>query len=1266
MVGLNKRGQITIFIIVGIVVLSLVTLSYQSTNIVAKAQLTQKVDKIASDLLSTTALNYYVTLCVDKSLKDGLALLGEQGGFIYKGQPGSVLYWEPKTHNYFINENKTSKIAFEILEDYPQITSLAPEYPCNIGSVYPKPRYCGYTKNSKGYRFGRTVLRSLTRDNELYSPSIERQLEGYIENSTQSCVDMSSITAILGYNVTEGKIHANVTFGDDDVSVKVTYPLMFNIVGYPQTTKLVEFTSSVNVRFKTIYNFIKSIIEKDNTDVQFDIKTDSYKDNYYYPEMDIERKKWVDEKHSDLITVTDGKSMIDGNQYSFQFMRQNRRPVLDLIAGDNPNYEFVNVIGTPIVVDPHGYDPDEDPLVYTYKGWKEDYENSFKKEDCFHTTESLANCRLNPDQFLTPPTFSYLKAWSKSAPYIDTARKAEYTTKTEDTGPRTIFVDVGDSILNDYQEIRIFIEDIVSAVIRLIQPFAGTNIGVDEASIEDFFVLDASASKNVFSSVVSSYNWFDETENIKLNEGHESYDYLTFPAKPDITDVSGPFNILGLHTVRLDVASGAAISTDKKVIKVSKCLPFSNSKVPPYPYGNVTKLNASYADHVCCVTSDVEDDYGSKYKYASTTIPCYALNEFGCIPFSQIPPVKSEPLEFTDPSPTTSGWSTTSPFTSNSADAKALLLKEAQSSGQTISAKISLKGGRSGDGVSWGLAARVSNDGSGYYCIVDYYGGGNIFIFKNKNDVEYGIYPYNILNNKKYLKKFGLADSACYGKQTMYAMFNLVVSGNTITCETYDASNIKICSVSTTDNSITSPGKVGLYSDGAQAEFTDIQIEQMGYDKTASTSYPATKAIQENADSKVTENREVYLTLPTDPLLSRANENDIFKREYIQKCSGTRGNICSGAVTDTWSIKTSCADWSGTETERCTGPSLPDKAGLGNSCSVNDPKNPTCVNYGYQTSFEKAFGLKDKDENTASGICNKNPRCFSGSDGTNYATVGNKDYLCQSGCNGADGSCSYATGCVKCSDYDGKDISTGKSTFRTDSTIPNTYLSVTYSCSEQEQGCKETKTDADNGENLCLTLKDAFKDDPNKKFAWIKNGESSSTTSICCGDEYTSEFVTNTNRKTYTVNGKSVFPIKYDASQICCNVQSDCIYDGKCYPLLQPLNGVNTDVSGVTNDVICENINGKGTWVDAKKPNTQLRQFQTTSGDIGLQFICDDAVGCAKTHYWISPSGQINWIQYKSSNPPTLKSDGTTYTVKYYSEDFKPNSETQKIEYITT
>ena len=88
---MKKRAQVTIFIILGIIVLISVGLFLTIKSSIKKEEIAPGVTRIVEELPSEfLPLKPYVEKCAEKTAKEGLIMLGQRGGYAYpdKLKPG--------------------------------------------------------------------------------------------------------------------------------------------------------------------------------------------------------------------------------------------------------------------------------------------------------------------------------------------------------------------------------------------------------------------------------------------------------------------------------------------------------------------------------------------------------------------------------------------------------------------------------------------------------------------------------------------------------------------------------------------------------------------------------------------------------------------------------------------------------------------------------------------------------------------------------------------------------------------------------------------------------------------------------------------------------------------------------------------------------------------------------------------------------------------------------------------------------------------------
>ena len=364
----KKRAQGTVYIIIGMVILLLATLFFYLRGTTEKAQTVQELVRAQEIPNEIKPITTYVTTSLDTAAKEGLYLIGMQGGCIYGSQDGlisdntnSILYIENKV-SYGINKQKAEYISF--YQPYP------PKYPWN--------KFPDILDINSGY-FG--VYNLPTLDGS--GPSIQLQLEDFIINYLQKNMNLITLFDEQGFDITEGKMNVSVVIGENDVTAFLTYPLEITKRATNEITNVNYFYTNPQIRLKKIYNLAHDIIREDIARILFNISDPgNNKDS-----MNI--KKITDAyEYDDIIIIRDDKSMLYAEPYTFQFARENRYPALHYIDYVPP---FLFPLPPPFPttteeqmnsINPKAYDPDEDKLLFSYSPFpyqlkQSDYDNNY-------------------------------------------------------------------------------------------------------------------------------------------------------------------------------------------------------------------------------------------------------------------------------------------------------------------------------------------------------------------------------------------------------------------------------------------------------------------------------------------------------------------------------------------------------------------------------------------------------------------------------------------------------------------------------------------------------------------------------------------------------------------------------------------------------------------------------------------------------------------------------------------------------------------------
>jgi len=321
------KAQITLFIIIGILVVVAFGIAFYVGNKVSKPQETKME-------LGIQPIQDYITTCLSLATIEGLSLIGRQGGAIYQSQGG--LSPEVEEGNYVeYTDEKLGKlnVSFLILPPEGNVGTLffsrPPKYPFE-GFPYAgrEPLFTGYYGISKLpplYKFSNVT-------GNYVEGSIQENLETFIAKKTSECPSWQSFEE-KGYDLTAGTAISSLLFantteqlrGEQNINVELLWPIEITT---PDGEKalLEDFAIREQVRLATIYFTIKEIIDADVTDISYAPKDVGAFSVSVFPHGE-----------NSFVTVKDTQSIIGNKPFEFWIPRKNRRPALWRIDTDQLN-----------------------------------------------------------------------------------------------------------------------------------------------------------------------------------------------------------------------------------------------------------------------------------------------------------------------------------------------------------------------------------------------------------------------------------------------------------------------------------------------------------------------------------------------------------------------------------------------------------------------------------------------------------------------------------------------------------------------------------------------------------------------------------------------------------------------------------------------------------------------------------------------------------------------------------------------------------------
>jgi len=206
-----KKAQVTVFIILGLIVLM------ASLFFIYVKQKAQQVTPEITVPEKFIPAKDYVEFCLDTVARDALARIGMQGGFIEK---------PPNT-----------------------MTGL---------------NYLSFSRETEAgipYWYFNGVLKY---------PTVEQMQEGissYVEENLEECLaNFTDLKDIFNID-TLGKPLATTVIAEDDVSVQLEYPVSFEVKSEREKIKMKDFSTTVPVRLKRLYEFARKILNRENEEM---------------------------------------------------------------------------------------------------------------------------------------------------------------------------------------------------------------------------------------------------------------------------------------------------------------------------------------------------------------------------------------------------------------------------------------------------------------------------------------------------------------------------------------------------------------------------------------------------------------------------------------------------------------------------------------------------------------------------------------------------------------------------------------------------------------------------------------------------------------------------------------------------------------------------------------------------------------------------------------------------------------------------------------
>ena len=216
---MKKRGQITVFIIVGIIILFTVALLLFVQREKITEFLTEPIETVPSQYLPVKS---FVEGCIENTATQGILLLGTQGGYISIPQWAQV---DPKA-SILLTPDGAIRIPMWYYRDQPRVPTLI---------------------------------------------SMQNELTTYIGRNIDLCLqNFTALADRFDINASD-RIEITTQIGDESVIIHATYPLAATLLEEPEARQVITaFAARVPVRLKRMHELAKEILNAENEKAYFE------------------------------------------------------------------------------------------------------------------------------------------------------------------------------------------------------------------------------------------------------------------------------------------------------------------------------------------------------------------------------------------------------------------------------------------------------------------------------------------------------------------------------------------------------------------------------------------------------------------------------------------------------------------------------------------------------------------------------------------------------------------------------------------------------------------------------------------------------------------------------------------------------------------------------------------------------------------------------------------------------------------------------------
>ena len=383
---LSKKAQITIFMIVGVIILFTFIFLFQLVNSAQKEKLSSEQEKVFTKAFKKEAMRIYVEDCLSDELEEALIIIGKQGR-VWSDQPGGIKEFSANINGVENPPGSGNRLSYGLAKT--QNLQYENSYPCH-NKTNSSPEFCQYKFPENDEGFGELDLKTST---------IRNDLRRYLINRTVDCIINYTKTNISNKaDVEINELSLGLDIETDGININAEFPLKFSL-GKEEFFHLSQFDFFYPTQFKWLLEaavvrplfYDWKYLDFNYTEETLQQPTFNYASNspecvngtctgtlFYdkYSSLGITMQKEENENGDDIFIFSSPEVINRPGFYEFKVARQNRPPALDYInrsqclAADEP-YDYLVIpddeeLGD-INITLFALDPDEDNVTFGYK-----------------------------------------------------------------------------------------------------------------------------------------------------------------------------------------------------------------------------------------------------------------------------------------------------------------------------------------------------------------------------------------------------------------------------------------------------------------------------------------------------------------------------------------------------------------------------------------------------------------------------------------------------------------------------------------------------------------------------------------------------------------------------------------------------------------------------------------------------------------------------------------------------------------------------------